>query len=152
MGINLLSVQEVRKEIQAQEIQEIFLCLIQELEEVSNKKEKLTGLEEILQEYREVFAELPKTLPPCRKYNHTIKLVEDAEPTFKPTFRLSITELNILKKQLEDLLVCGWIQPSQLPYGAPVLFVRKKDGSMCMCIDYQALNNIAILYHTSMNC
>ena len=49
-----------------------------------------------------------------------------------------------LKKQLEELIKAGFIQPSKSPFGAPILFVKKKDGTMRMCVDYRALNNITI--------
>ena len=57
---------------------------------------------------------------------------------------MSPKELDELKKQLDDLLAKGLIQPSKSPYGAPVLFVKKKDGSMRMCVDYRALNKQTI--------
>ena len=60
------------------------------------------------------------------------------------TYRMSPTELDELKKQLNDLITHGFIRASKSPYGAPVLFVKKKDGSIRMCIDYRALNKITI--------
>src|SRR5437762_13817088 len=64
--------------------------------------------------------------------------------TFKGIFRLSQFELQELKKQLDQLLKDGKINPSTSPYGAPVLFVKKKDGTLRMCIDYRALNSQTI--------
>ena len=57
---------------------------------------------------------------------------------------MSPTELDELKKQLDDLIKAGFIQPSKSPFGAPILFVKKKDGTMRMCVDYRALNGITI--------
>ena len=57
---------------------------------------------------------------------------------------MSATELAELKKQLEELTKSGFIQPSKSPFGAPILFVKKKDGTMRMCVDYRALNEITI--------
>jgi hypothetical protein len=65
-----------------------------------------------------------------------------ADPPFRPVIRLSIAELDELRKQLDDLLGKGFIKPSTSPYGAPVLFVKKKDGSLRMCVDYRGLNRI----------
>src|SRR5436189_2545616 len=65
-------------------------------------------------------------------------------PPFKGIFRLSQFELQELKKQLDQLLKDGKINPSTSPYGAPVLFVKKKDGTLRMCIDYRALNSQTI--------
>ena len=53
---------------------------------------------------------------------------------------MSPSELAEVRKQLDEYLAKGWVRPSTSPYGAPILFVRKKDGSLRMCIDYRALN------------
>jgi hypothetical protein len=71
-----------------------------------------------------------------------IKTDPTANPPFRPVICLSIAELNELRKQLDDLLSKGFIKPSTSPYGAPVLFVKKKDGSLHMCVDYRGLNHI----------
>jgi hypothetical protein len=95
--------------------------------------------------YRDVFpSDLPLGLPPTREVDHKIELLPGAVPTSRPTYRLSATELAELKKQLEELTKAGFIQPSKSPFGAPILFVKKKDGTMRMCVDYRALNNITI--------
>lgn len=95
--------------------------------------------------FHDVFPEeLPPGLPPQREVDHRIELVPGSSPPSRPTFRLSATELEELKKQLEELTKTGFIRPSKSPFGAPILFVKKKDGSMRMCVDYRALNNITI--------
>lgn len=95
--------------------------------------------------YADVFPEeLPAGLPPAREVDHKIELVPGSIPPSRPTFRLSATELEELKKQLDELLAAGFIQHSKSPYGAPILFVKKKDGTMRMCVDYRALNNVTI--------
>ena len=103
--------------------------------------QQLAGL---LTEFVDVFAPLPVGLPPARKVDHAIKLEPWAEPAWRPTYRMSPLELQEVKKQLDDLLAKGWIQPSVSPYGAPILFVRKKEGSLRMCVDYRALNKQTI--------
>lgn len=100
---------------------------------------------QLLADFPEVFpAELPRQLPPKRTIDHKIELTPDATPPFRSVYRLAPVELQELKKQLQELLDAGYIRPSQSPYGAPVLFVKKKDGSMRMCIDYRALNKVTI--------
>ena len=100
----------------------------------------LSQLSELLTKYKDVFAPLPAGLPPSRKVDHAIKLQPGAEPSWRATYRMSPLELKEVKKQLDDLLSKEWIQPSVSPYGAPILFVRKKEGSLRMCVDYRALN------------
>jgi hypothetical protein len=99
----------------------------------------------VLKEYSDVFpAALPAGLPPSRDIDHRIELVPGSTPPSRPTFRMSPKELDELKKQLAELSASGFIQPSKSPYGAPVLFVKKKDGTSRMCIDYRALNAVTI--------
>ena len=72
--------------------------------------------------------------------DHKIELVAGSLPVSRPTYRMSPMELDEMKKQIEEALTKGHIRPSKSPFGAPVLFVKKKDGSMRMCIDYRGLN------------
>jgi hypothetical protein len=99
----------------------------------------------LVEEFADVFPEdLPQKLPPRREVDHRIELEPGAVPPSRPTYRMSPAELDELKKQLNELTEHGFIQPSKSPFGAPVLFVKKKDGSIRMCIDYRALNKITI--------
>ena len=95
-------------------------------------------------EYKDIFADMPKHLPPNREHDHDIELLPGSQPPSKSPYRMSLTELDELRKQLDKLLESGFIRPSRSPFGAPVLFVKKKDGSMRLCIDYRLLNNITI--------
>ena len=65
-------------------------------------------------------------------------------PLFFSTYRLSVLDLDECMKQLADLLARGFIEPSESPFGAPILFVRKKGGALRFCVDYRALNKITI--------
>jgi hypothetical protein len=73
----------------------------------------------------------------------TILLPETA-PISKRLYRMSVEELKELKKQLMELQEAGYIRPSSSPWGAPVLFVQKKDGSQRMCVDYRSLNDVTM--------
>ncbi len=95
-------------------------------------------------EYKDIFDPLPIGLPPKRSHDHHIELLPDSQPVSKPAYRLASNELDELRSQLDKLLEHGHIRPSHSPFGSPVLFVKKKDGSMRMCVDYRMLNNITI--------
>ncbi|XP_048624125.1 uncharacterized protein LOC125592769 [Brassica napus] len=97
----------------------------------------------VVQEFEDVFAAL-KYLPSPRSNPFTINLEPGAKLIAKAPYRMAPTELAELKKQLEDLMEKGFIKPSSSQWGAPVLFVKKNDGSMRLCIDYRGINNITI--------
>ena len=97
----------------------------------------------VMDEFADVFPEkLPDGLPPDRGDAMKIETDPTADPPFRPVIRLSIAELDELRRQLDQLLAAGFIKPSTSPYGAPVLFVRKKDGTLRLCVDYRGLNKI----------
>ena len=75
---------------------------------------------------------------------HSINVEPGSKPSYRPPYRLGPTEQDELEEQIRDLLAQGFIQPSCSPYGAPVLFVPKKDGRWRMCVDYRALNKQTI--------
>ena len=79
-----------------------------------------------------------------REIDFGIDLLPDTRPISISPYRMAPAKLKELKEQLKDLLAKGFIRPSVLPWGAPVLFVSKKDGSLRMCIDYRQLNKVTI--------
>ncbi|KAL0549992.1 hypothetical protein IC582_014487 [Cucumis melo] len=76
--------------------------------------------------------------------DHEIELVPGEKPPAKNAYRMAPPELAELRKQLDELLNAGFIRPAKAPYGAPVLFQKKKDGSLRLCIDYRALNKLTV--------
>ncbi|XP_073121898.1 uncharacterized protein [Henckelia pumila] len=98
----------------------------------------------IVCEFADIFPDEILGLPPMREIDFSIELVPGTLPISKAPYRMAPLELKELKDQLEDLLNKGYIRPSVSPWGAPVLFVRKKDGSMRLCIDYRQLNQVTV--------
>ncbi|GAU46655.1 hypothetical protein TSUD_281460 [Trifolium subterraneum] len=98
----------------------------------------------VVGEFSDVFPEDISDLPPEREVEFGINLVPGTSPISMALYRMSALELNELKKQLEELLEKKFIRPSVSPWGAPVLLVKKKEGSMRLCIDYRQLNKVTI--------
>ena len=97
----------------------------------------------VVHEFEDVFQSL-QGLPPSRSDPFTIELESGTAPLSKAPYRMAPAEMAELKKQLEDLLGKRFIRPSTSPWGAPVLFVKKKDGSFRLCIDYRGLNRVTV--------
>ncbi|GJT53740.1 putative reverse transcriptase domain-containing protein [Tanacetum coccineum] len=98
----------------------------------------------VVQEFPEVFPEDLPGIPPTRQVEFRIDLVPGATPVARAPYRLAPSEMKELAEQLQELTDKGFIRPSSSPWGAPVLFVKKKDGSFWMCIDYRELNKLTV--------
>ena len=91
----------------------------------------------VVREFPDVFLNDIAGLPPDREVKFTIDLIPGTEPISIPPYRMATVELRELKANLEEMLSKGFIQLSISPWGAPVLFMKKKDGSLWLCIDYR---------------
>jgi transposase InsO family protein len=110
---------------------------------ISTSKEPIIQLPEKYAEYSQVFSKMQADrLPPHRPYDHTIAVKEGAEVPFGPIYNLSQTELKALHEYIKENLDKGFIRRSESPAGAPILFVKKKDGSLRLCVDYRGLNKV----------
>ena len=98
----------------------------------------------IVNEYLDIFPEELLGMPPKRDIEFIIELLPGTVPIAKRPYRMGVSELAELKKQIRELLDKGYVQPSSSPWGAPILFVEKKDGTQRMCIDYMSLNEVTI--------
>ncbi|GAU10302.1 hypothetical protein TSUD_418910, partial [Trifolium subterraneum] len=112
----------------------------------SLKLDEIVKMDElpVVCEFPNVFPEDILDVPPEREVEFTIDLVPVTSPISMAPYRMSASELNELKKQLEELLEKKFIRPSVSPWGAPVLLVKKKEGTMRLCIDYRQLNKVTI--------
>ncbi|GJY69107.1 putative reverse transcriptase domain-containing protein [Tanacetum coccineum] len=110
------------------------------------KKSKEKRLEDVpvIRNFPEVFPEELPGLPPPRQVVFRIDLVPGATPVARAPYRLAPSEMRELSIQLQELLEKGFIRPSSSSWGAPVLFVKNKDGSFIMCIDYPELNKLTV--------
>jgi len=111
---------------------------------LKGSSEKGIGDLPVVQEFQEVFPDDITELPPERDIEFAIDLVPGTSPISIAPYRMSASELGELKKQLEELLEKQFIRPSVSPWGTQVLLVKKKDGSMRLCVDYRQLNKVMI--------
>ena len=155
---NEISASQANQMLKRKEVERAFLGIIRLVEEESKgmdaPEESTTtqkpkwdralpsSIRAVLEEYDDVFPQdLPLGLPPVREgHEFKIDLEDEVPPVHRPLYKMSPLELEEAKKQIESMLEHGFIRPSDSPYGAPVLFVPKKDGSLRFCIDYRWLN------------
>ena len=98
----------------------------------------------VVREFLDVFPNDLPGLPPDRETEFSIELIPGTSLISIPAYRMAPLELQELKKQIQELLEKGYIRPSISPWGAPVLFFKKKDGTMRLCIDYRKLNQVTV--------
>ncbi|GJV20234.1 reverse transcriptase domain-containing protein [Tanacetum coccineum] len=99
---------------------------------------------ELADDFPDVFPKDLPGLPPTRQVEFQIDLISGVAPVARAPYRLAPSEMKELSEQLKELFDKGFIRPSSSPWGAPVLFVKKKDGSFRMCIDYRELNKLTV--------
>ncbi|GJT34724.1 putative reverse transcriptase domain-containing protein [Tanacetum coccineum] len=123
---------------------QLFLAQVTVKENKDKSEEKRLEDVPTVRDFLEVFPEDLPGLPPTRQVEFQIDLVPGAAPVARAPYRLAPSEMEELSTQLQELSDKGFIRPSSSPWGAPVLFVKKKDGSFLMCIDYRKLNKLTV--------
>ncbi|GBG71424.1 hypothetical protein CBR_g8844 [Chara braunii] len=146
ISCHVVSAASMRACIIRDDIEEMGVCFLHALpphDASSTDSPSDPRITELLDAYSDVF-EGPHGVVPDRPIRHEIILEDGAVPPRGCIYRMSEEELSVLRAQLDDLLEKGWIRPSSSPYGASVLFVRKKNKDLRLCIDYRKLNAQAI--------
>jgi hypothetical protein len=123
-----------------------FVAMVQPDQGSRLNQTKAMALEDIkvVQEYPDVFPEELPGMPPDHDTEFHIELLPGTPPISKRPYRMPVNVLVELKKQIAELQAKGSIRPSSSPWGAPVLFVEKKDVTQWMCVDYRSLNEVTI--------
>ncbi|GKA37282.1 putative reverse transcriptase domain-containing protein [Tanacetum coccineum] len=122
----------------------VFLAHVTARKAEDKSKEKRLKDVPIVQDFPEVFLEDLPGIPPTQQVEFQINLVPGVAPVARAPYLLAPSEMKELSDQLQELSDKGFIRPSSSPWGTPVLFVKKKDGSFLMCIDYQELNKLTV--------
>jgi hypothetical protein len=112
---------------------QVYEAIVQEIQDIP-----------VVCEFSDVFPEDLPGLPPERDVEFVIELKPDMAPISRRSYRMPPNELAELKTQLQDLLEKGFIRPSSSPWGCPTIFVKKKDQTLWMCVDYRPLNEVTI--------
>ncbi|XP_070004507.1 uncharacterized protein [Nicotiana sylvestris] len=143
MAVENISALQLKKGVKIHEPTFLATLCIEDVEHSSGPipepvKELLLEFEDVMPQY------IPKRLPPRRTVDHEIELVPGAKPPARAPYRMSQPELTELRRQLTEMLDTGIIVPSKSLYGSLVLFQKKHNGSLRLCMDYRALNKIIV--------
>jgi hypothetical protein len=124
---------------------DVYVCSISSLQEVETSSDPRSEIRPEYREYADVaLPEKSSGLAPHGEQDLAIELQPGTNPPHQPLYNLSTVELEFLRKYLEEYLQRGWIRRSRSSAGAPILFAKKKDGGLRLCVDYRGLNKITI--------
>nr|GEX83919.1 putative reverse transcriptase domain-containing protein [Tanacetum cinerariifolium] len=140
--LNIISCTKTHKYIQKG--CQVYLAQVTSKKAEDKSEEKRLEDVSIVREFSEVFLEDLHGLPPARQVEFQIGLIPGAAPVARALYRLASAEMQELSTQLQELSDRGFIRPSSSPWGAPILFVKKKDGAFWICIDYRELNKLNV--------
>ena len=133
---------------------QLFVTLLKDIEKALAPQEAVNVLAKLLREYYEfttLFSwEKFNKLPSHRPYDHIIPLLSDKEPLKDPLYNMSRDELLVLQKYLKEHLFKGFIRVSSSSAAFSVIFIKKPESSLCLCVDYCDLNNLTVKNHYSL--
>ena len=135
---NVISAMQARRFIRKG--YEAFLALILDSKRGQVDVEKIP----LVREFPDVFSEVLPSIPLEREVDLSIEIVPGIAPVSRAPYRMAPAELKELKVQLQEPLDKGFVRPNVSPWGAPVLFMKKKDGTLRMCIDYRQINKVTV--------
>ncbi|KAG7585117.1 Retrotransposon gag domain [Arabidopsis thaliana x Arabidopsis arenosa] len=158
-GIKQGSVREVKaikvNELQEEQVQLSMICVhnlpIEETVTIGSievdqqqQRQLIPDVEQLIEAYTAIFA-VPADLPPFRQnLDHKISLLERSNPINQRPYRYAVYQKDEIDKIVKDMLTSGTIQPSCNPYASPVVLVKKKNGTLRLCVDYRGLNNMTV--------
>ncbi|GKB21136.1 putative reverse transcriptase domain-containing protein [Tanacetum coccineum] len=140
--LNIISCTKTQKYIQKG--CQVYLAQVTSKKAKDKSEEKRLEDVPIIREFSKVFLDDMPGLPPARQVEFQIDFVPGVAPVARTPYRLAPAELQELSTMLQELFDRGFIRPRSSPWGAPILFVNKKDGSFWMCIDYRKLNKLTV--------
>jgi hypothetical protein len=120
-----------------------FQLFTAHMEETSKDRVPYLEYKVVLKEFEDVFKDI-SGLPPKRDIDFSINLMPGSASVSKTPYRMSTPQLKEMQMHIEELLKKGYIRPSVSPWGAPMLFVQKKDATLRLCIDLRKLNKVTI--------
>ncbi|KAH9311173.1 hypothetical protein KI387_026208, partial [Taxus chinensis] len=143
-GPRVVSFKSMARLIRHDQAEWVAECMILPTSPFETKRDHPPDVQSLLTKKSKVFADLPPGPPPERGSEHIIELKEGAKPVITTPYRYPKRQKDEIEKNIQELLEMGFIRPSKSPFASAVVLVKKKDGTMRMCVDYRALNQSTI--------
>ena len=143
-GPRLITPQKMEAILRHDDIEWATLCFISSKETQDIRKQYHSDIQTVLDKHRSIFEDLPPNIPLDRGFEHIIELEEGAKPVINTPYRHPRYYKEEIKKTIKEFLDMGHIRPSSSPFASSVMLIKKKDGTLRMCIDYCALNKRTI--------